>query len=70
MQINEYRRLTRRLSFNLITALFVLFCGSQATRANEIAVWNFNDSNLNVDRGAGTVTTTINAANILFAAGT
>ena len=70
MQINEYRRLTRRMSFNLITAMIVLFCASQATRANEIAVWNFNDSNLNVDRGTGTITTTINAANILFAAGT
>ena len=70
MSTNQYRRLTRRLSFNLITAVFVLFCAVQATRADEIGVWNFNDSNLNVDRGSGTITTTINVANILFAAGT
>lgn len=70
MRMNQYRRLTRRLSFNLISGMLVLFFASQAARADEIAVWNFNDSNLNVDRGAGTVTTSIVAANILFAAGT
>lgn len=70
MPMNRYRRLTRRLSFNLISGMLVLFFAAQAARADEIAVWNFNDSNLNVDRGAGTVTTNIIAANILFAAGT
>ena len=70
MRMNQYRRLTRRLAFNLISVMLVLFSVSQAARADEIAVWNFNDSNLNVDRGAGTVTTNIIAANILFAAGT
>jgi hypothetical protein len=70
MPMNHYRRLTRRLSFNLISGMLILFFASQAARADEIAVWNFNDSNLNVDRGAGTVTTNIIAANILFAAGT
>jgi len=70
MPMNQYRRLTRRLSFNLISAIFMLFCASQAAHADEIAVWNFNDSNLNVDRGSGTISTTIIATNILFAAGT
>ena len=70
MRMNQYRRLTRRLAFNLISGMLVLFSVSQAARADEIAVWNFNDSNLIVDRGAGTVTTNIVAANILFAAGT
>ena len=70
MSTNQYRRLTRRLSFNLITAMFVVFCAFHVTRADEIGVWNFNDSNLNVDRGTGTITTTITVANILFAAGT
>ena len=70
MPMNRYRRLTRRLSFNLISGMLVLFFAAQAAQADEIAVWNFNDSNLNVDRGAGTVTTNIIAANILFAAGT
>lgn len=70
MPINPYRRLTRRLSFNLISGMLVLFFASQAARADEIAVWNFNDSNLSADRGSGTITTNIIAANILFAAGT
>jgi hypothetical protein len=70
MSINQYRRLTRRLSFNLITVVFLLCSAAHATRADELAVWNFNDSNLNVDRGAGTISTNIIAANILFAAGT
>lgn len=70
MAIYQYRRLTRRLSFNLISGMLFLLFASQAAQADEIAVWNFNDSNLNVDRGAGTVTTNIIAANILFAAGT
>jgi hypothetical protein len=39
-------------------------------KADEIAVWNFNDSNLIVDRGQGTLTTTANPANIMFLSGT
>ena len=70
MPMNLKRRLTRRLSFNLIFAILLLFLTSQATQANEIAIWNFNDSNLIVDHGTGLLTTNINAANILFAAGT
>lgn len=70
MSMNQNRRLTWRLSFNLISAMLVLFFVSQAAHADEIAVWNFNDSNLNVDHGAGTLTSNIVAANILFAAGT
>jgi len=64
------RRLTRRLSFNLISAIMLLFLASQGAHANEIAIWNFNDSNLIVDHGTGVLTTDIVAANILFAAGT
>jgi hypothetical protein len=63
-------RLTRRISFNLICAVLICLAASQAARADELAVWNFNDSNLNVDHGSGTLTTTINAANVSFAAGT
>jgi hypothetical protein len=70
MPMNQYRRLTRRLSFNLISGILVVLFASQAALADEIAVWNFNDSNLNVDRGTGTLTTNVNAANVLFAAGT
>lgn len=70
MFIKPDHRLTRRLPFNLICALLIFLSASYVVRADELAVWNFNDSNLNVDRGSGTLTTNIIAANILFAAGT
>ena len=56
----------------LFASLALLFCLSSAAavKADEIAVWNFNDSNLIVDRGNGTLTTTANPANILFLDGT
>ena len=63
-------RLTRRIPFNLICALLIFLAASQAAMADELAVWNFNDSNLTVDHGSGTLSTNINAANVLFAAGT
>jgi hypothetical protein len=66
----KQRRLTRRLSFNLISAMLLLFFVAQAAQADEIAIWNFNDSNLIVDHGSGLLTTNINAVNVLFAAGT
>ena len=70
MFIKPDHRLTRRLPFNLICAVLVFLAASQAALADELAVWNFNDSNLNVDHGSGTLTTNITVANILFAAGT
>lgn len=59
---------TRRL----LASLAFMFCLSSAVtvKADEIAVWNFNDSNLIVDRGQGTLTTTANPANIIFLTGT
>jgi hypothetical protein len=63
-------RLTRRLPYHLICAVLLFFAASQAAVADELAVWNFNDSDLNVDHGSGTFTTNLNVANILFAAGT
>ncbi|HEV8427718.1 MAG TPA: VPLPA-CTERM sorting domain-containing protein [Pyrinomonadaceae bacterium] len=63
-------RLTRRIPFNLICAVLIFLTASQAANADEIAVWNFNDSDLNVDHGSGTLTSNLNVANILFAAGT
>ena len=70
MFIKPDYRLTRRLPFNLICAVLIFIAASQAARADELAVWNFNDSNLNVDHGNGTLTSNINVVNILFAAGT
>ena len=63
-------RLTRRLPFNLICAVLLFLAASQAALADELAVWNFNDSDLNVDHGTGTLASNFNVVNILFAAGT
>lgn len=62
-------RLTR-FPFHLICAALIFLAASQAALADELAVWNFNDSNLNVDHGNGTLTSNLNVVNILFAAGT
>ena len=63
-------RLTRLIPFNLICAVLICFGESKAANAYELAIWNFNDSDLNVDHGSGTLTSNLNVANILFAAGT
>jgi len=70
MFIKPDYRLTRRLPFNLICAVLLFLAASQAALADELAVWNFNDSDLNVDHGIGTLTSNLNIVNILFAAGT
>ena len=58
-------RLSRGL---LLLALFALWPAA-AARADEIALWNFNDSNLIRDRGdTGTMTTTV--ANVTYFGGT
>ena len=56
-------------TFQLIAILALLIVPT-VVRADEIAIWNFNDSNLIVDRGQGTLTTTANPANIMFLPGT
>jgi hypothetical protein len=63
-------RLTRRFPYHLICAVLLFFAASQVAVADELAVWNFNDSDLNVDHGSGTLTSNLNVVNILFAAGT
>ena len=70
MFITSSRRLTRRACFNLIWLLLLLTAAAPAALADELAVWNFNDSNLNVDHGSGTLVSNFNPANLLFAAGT
>ncbi|HEY2962612.1 MAG TPA: PEP-CTERM sorting domain-containing protein [Pyrinomonadaceae bacterium] len=70
MLIKPNRRLTRRVPFNLICLLVLLAASAPATLADELAIWNFNDSDLNVDHGSGTLLSNLNVANILFAAGT
>jgi hypothetical protein len=48
----------------------LLVASAPVALADELAVWNFNDSNLNVDHGNGTLSSSFNAVNILFGAGT
>lgn len=69
MFIRSNRRLTRQVSFNLICLLLLLTAAAPAALADELAIWNFNDSNLTVDHGSGTLVSNFNPANILFAAG-
>ena len=51
----------------LLTILF--FCSHVTAKADEIAVWNFNDSDLNVDHGNGALTTNFNLTNVIFTLG-
>jgi hypothetical protein len=70
MFIKQNRRLTRQVPFNLICVLVLLAATARAAAADELAIWNFNDSDLNVDHGSGTLISNFNVVNILFAAGT
>jgi PEP-CTERM motif len=65
--INLTRTIQPRLLFVLL-ALFLSFT-TQTARADEIAIWNFNDSDLNVDHGSGTLTTNFNLVNVVFTLG-
>lgn len=60
----------RRILFNFSWIVLLLLISSNSVHATEITIWNFNDSDLAADHGAGTLTTDFNLANILFAAGT
>jgi len=70
MFIKSNRRLTRRIAFNLICVLVLLAAAAPAAFADELAIWNFNDSDLIVDHGSGSLSSNLNVANILFATGT
>ncbi len=47
----------------------LIFAAPQPVRADEISIWNFNDSDLNVDHGSGSLTTNFNLANVIFTLG-
>lgn len=70
MFVMQDRRLTRRVSLNLICLLVLLVASAPVALADELAVWNFNDSNLNVDHGSGTLSSNFNPVNLVFGAGT
>jgi len=63
-------RAPRQLLSTMFMMIVLLVVGVDSALADELAVWNFNDSDLNVDHGSGTLTSNLNAVNILFAAGT
>src|SRR6476620_3031345 len=63
-------RITRQLLSTVFMAILLLALGVDSASADEIAVWNFNDSDLVVDHGSGSLVSNFVAANIQFAAGT
>jgi len=70
MRFKPHCRFNRQISSTLFMAALLLALGVRSASADELAVWNFNDSDLVVDHGSGTLVTNFVAANVLFAAGT
>jgi len=70
MFTQPHSRLGRKILSTAVLGILFFIAGVNAVFADEIAIWNFNDSDLVVDHGTGTVTSNFVAANILFAAGT
>jgi PEP-CTERM motif len=62
--------LTRQFFLNVFSIVVLLFLAVPSISATEIAIWNFNDSDLGVDHGSGALNSDVNLLNILFAAGT
>ena len=63
-------RPTRRWPLNLTLVVLALLFPTKAALADPLAIWNFNDSNLVVDHGPGTLTSSFIVTNVGFAAGT
>ena len=55
---------------SLVLGILLICIPTVTAKADEIAIWNFNDSDLVVDHGIGTMSSNFNVTNILFAAGT
>jgi hypothetical protein len=70
MSTSHWRQPFRRFPINLIFLMLFVVSATPNTYGDEISVWNFNDSDLAVDHGTGTLTSNFNGANILFGAGT
>ena len=70
MQLTPHCRANRQLMSMLFMALVVFVVRVDSASADEIAIWNFNDSDLLVDHGTGILGSNFVLANILFAAGT
>jgi hypothetical protein len=72
MSMRRTANLTRAFHSRLLSGAFLtllLLSSFHKANADEIAIWNFNDSNLIVDHGAGTLTTNFNLVNVLFTQG-
>jgi len=62
--------LTRRPKLSLALAwIAILLTCTEHARADELAIWNFNDSDLVVDHGSGNLTTNFNLTNVVFTLG-
>ena len=59
-------QLGSRLSRGLLLLAALVLWPAASARADEIAIWNFNDSDLAADHGTGTLTTNFVAANVGF----
>ena len=57
-----------RVAFTISFLALMLF-PMQTARADELAIWNFNDSDLVVDHGSGTLSTNFNLLNVVFTLG-
>lgn len=64
-QLNR-THLGSHLSRGLLLLAALVLWPAAAARADEIAIWNFNDSDLTVDHGAGTLTTNFLTTNVGF----
>ncbi|MCM3904521.1 MAG: PEP-CTERM sorting domain-containing protein [Pyrinomonadaceae bacterium] len=65
---NLNQALHSRIVFWFFLTLLLLW-PAQQVNADEIAIWNFNDSDLAVDHGAGALTTNFNLVNLVFTLG-
>jgi hypothetical protein len=70
MFVQPHSRTLRPFPSLLLLATLMLFASFTHAKADEIAVWNFNDSDLVVDHGSGTLVSSFVVANLGFAAGT
>jgi hypothetical protein len=70
MFTKPHGRIGRKIFSTATLGILFFFAGVNAVFADEIAIWNFNDSDLVVDHGTGTLASNFVSANILFAAGT
>lgn len=53
----------------VLAFLLLIIAAPQTVHADEVTIWNFNDSDLNVDHGSGSLTTNFNLANVVFTLG-